>query len=74
MGERGENRRAEIWGFFSFFSQITLGISFLGKCWKFKIIIQLALQSHQNIQCYLHKAEEDFVSMVLCERNVHFIT
>lgn len=35
-------------------------------------MIQLALQSHENIQYYLHKAEEVFVSMVLYERNVHF--
>lgn len=45
-----------------------------GKCQRFKIITQLALQTHQNFQCYLHKAEEVFVSIGLCEKNVHYLT
>jgi len=36
-------------------------------CLKFTIVTQLALQTHQNFQCYLHKTEEVFVSLVLCE-------
>lgn len=73
MEERGKNRRAEIWVVFLFFQLDNTRYKFSGKYLKFKIIIQLALEPHQNIQCYLHKAEEDFVSVVLCERNVYFI-
>lgn len=72
-GDTEEHRKAEIWLLVLFLQSENFWYKVSGKCLKFKMIAQLALQTQQHFQCCLHKAQEDFVIVVLSGKNMFFI-